>query len=120
VRAETAAAVAAGTIPRGEAPSTNVPGQGFNSLRSRADVNAEAVVAVREGRIARGDQTFVEAPVFVASRTRAEVKAETLAAIRLGLIPHGELASRDATPAENEQIRLAGERARTVNTLAAR
>jgi hypothetical protein len=119
VRAETAAAVAAGDIPRGEGTPGYPRAATVESTRARADVRAETTAAVREGLIARGEQQQPEAQVFVAAKSRAEVKAETLAAMRMGLIPRGEAPARDATVAELEQIRLAGERARNASTAVA-
>jgi Domain of unknown function (DUF4148) len=119
VRAEAAAAVAAGTIPRGEAGPEYFRSPNIQSTRARADVRAETVVAVRKGRIARGEQPVIDGPAFVATKTRAEVNAETLVAMQLGLIPRGEAPWRDATVAEQEQIRLAGERARNAGTTVA-
>jgi hypothetical protein len=119
VRAETAAAVAAGEIARGEGTPNEPRGGNIVSTRARADVRAETVSAVREGRIARGEQQPFDAQVFVATKTRPEVKAETLVAMRLGLIPRGEAPARDATVAELEQIRVAGERARNASTTVA-
>jgi hypothetical protein len=121
VRAETAAAVAAGAIARGEATPDYPRATGGVSARSRAEVRAETVAAVQHGEIARGEQSIIDAGPFIAQKTRAEVKAETLTAMHLGLIPRGDAPARDATVAELEQIRLAGERARSAaTTLAAR
>ena len=121
VRAETAAAVAAGEIIRGEGASGRTDGANIHSTRAHSEVRAETVAAVREGRIATGEQQPVDAQVFVSTETRAEVNAETRAAMRLGLMPRGQLPARDATAAEVEQIRLAGQRARSapVSTTAA-
>lgn len=110
VRAEAAAAVAAGTIPRGEA-TPDYP-RAAPSTRARDDVRAETLAAVRQGLIPRGDQPLAEAPAIGEPRAREEVKAETRVAMRLGLIPRGDAPAREATDAEREQIRLAGERAR--------
>ncbi|MBE7418901.1 MAG: hypothetical protein HS128_14390 [Ideonella sp.] len=52
VRAETVAAIAAGTIAHGEA---NLAAPVFASRESRAAVNAETVAAIRLQLIARGD-----------------------------------------------------------------
>jgi len=119
VRAETAAAVAAGEIIRGEGASGRPAGGNVHSTRAQSEVRAEAVAAVREGRIASGEQQQVDGQVFVSTETRAQVNAETRAAMRLGLMPRGQLLARDATAAEVEQIRLAGERARNAPTITA-
>jgi len=116
VRAETAAAVAAGEIVRGEGTPGYPRAVGIHSTRTHSDVRAETVAAVREGRIPRGEQQQFDAQVFVSTKTRPEVNAETLVAMRLGLIPRGQLPARDATVAELEQIRVAGERARNAST----
>ena len=63
----------------------------FHSVRSRADVKAEAVVAARQWH---GGEAAVEAVVPVAaapSTDRATVRAETVQAIRLGKVSHGEV-----------------------------
>jgi len=119
VRAETAVAVAAGEIIRGEGVAGRPGGANIHSTRAQSEVRAETVAAVREGRIATGEQHQFDAQVFVSTETRAEVNAETRAAMRLGLMPRGQLPARDATPAELEQIRMAGERARNASTLTA-
>jgi hypothetical protein len=94
-RAEVRAAVAAGEIPRGEAPFGDLrPPQ---SLRARADVKRD------EGDGYRSEQ-------IVSVKSRVEVRAETREAMRLGLIPRGEL-NPVASEAQLEQVRLAGERA---------
>ncbi len=113
VRAETAAAVAAGQIPRGE--GTPTAPQAFHSTGSRAAVRAQTLAAMAAGQIPRGEATPISSDVFVSTKTRAEVRAETRMAMRLGLIPHGEAPLRDATPSQAELIRLAGERARAAD-----
>lgn len=116
VRAATAAAVAAGQIPRGE--GLPIYPSHFESTRSRASVQSETIAAVAAGQIARGDAPAAVSD-FRALKTRAEVRAETLAAMRLNLIPRGDAPQRQATPAELERIRMAGERARADGSLAA-
>jgi hypothetical protein len=119
VRADAAAAVAAGQIPRGEgSPMYPTP---FRSALARGDVRADTVAAMAAGQIPRGERGTLIADTFVAQKTRAEVGAETVVAMRLGLIPRGEAPARQPTAAEVELIRLAGERARAADPrLAAR
>ena len=82
----------------------------FVSTLSRAEVRAEAIAARDAGLIASGE--FV--PVIVAENTstltRAQVLAEAVEAQRLGLIANGEITVLP-TPAQLEQVRLAGLRA---------
>lgn len=90
VGAGTAAAVAAGQIPRGELSLADLlPTQGAGPVRPRASVRAEALAAEKSGQIPHGEADYAVAP-FVSTRTRADVRAETRAAIRQHLIPHGE------------------------------
>jgi Domain of unknown function (DUF4148) len=110
VRAEAAAAVAAGQIPRGElapisAASTRAGGAW------RAQIRSETVAAVAAGGIGRGEIGSA-APPFESIKQRAEVRAETRMALQLGLVPRGEAPAREASTSELEQIRLAGQRAR--------
>ena len=81
------------------------------SVKSRAEVQAETVAAMKEGSLSRGEASYTIVPSSGSSQTRAQVVAETREAMRLGLIPVHEGYSRVATPAENEQIRQAGLRA---------
>jgi hypothetical protein len=108
VRAEAAAAVAAGQTPRGEAPfgdfGTPV------SERARTDVKREARIALAHGDIVQGEGSSFRSEPFVSVKSRLEVRAETREAMRLGLIPRGEI-NPVATEAQAEQVRLAGERA---------
>jgi hypothetical protein len=113
VRAETAAAVAAGQIVHGSANPVNTRAASINSTLSRNDVSGETITAMRAGELARGDAQSYDSQVFASSLSRAEVKAETLASVRLGLVPHGEAPARVATMAELEQVRMAVEDAGT-------
>ena len=112
VRAQTAAAVAAGEIVRGGANPIYTRAARIDSTRSRSEVSGETVAAMRSGQVANGDEPSFDSQVFASTLSRAEVKAETLASVRLGLMPHGEAAARDATVAELEQVRMAVEDAR--------
>lgn len=108
VRAEAAAAVAAGQTPRGEAPIGDL--RAPMSTRARLDVQREARIAVAHGDIVQGEGTGYRSEPVVSVKSRLEVAAETREAMRLGLIPRGELY---AVPTETqlELVRLAGERA---------
>jgi hypothetical protein len=76
------------------------------STQSRA-----AVLAARPVSAPGGEASFTVAPSVSGSLTRTQVLAEAREAMRLGLIPVQEGNTRVATAAENEQIRLAGQRA---------
>ncbi len=82
----------------------------FVSTMSRAEVRAQAIAARDAGLITSGE--FV--PVIVAENTstltRAQVRAEAVEAQRLGLLTSGEI-NVLPTPAQLEQVRLAGLRA---------
>ena len=82
----------------------------FVSTLTRAEVRAEAIAARDAGLITIGEM----APVIVAENTstltRAQVRAEAMEAQRLGLITTGEI-TVIPTPAQLEQVRLAGLRA---------
>jgi hypothetical protein len=125
VRAETAAAIAAGhMLPAGEAPNYPFEPAQTASTRSRAAVEIEAAAAVAAGEIPHGELSLAELqPEPVASeKSRVQVRAETREARRLGLLmPAGELTSPQVTLAQSKAIRAAGLRARGEgSTLAAR
>jgi hypothetical protein len=125
VRAETAAAIAAGRmLPAGEAPNYPFPPHEAASTRSRAAVAIEAAAAVAAGEIPHGELSLADMqrePV-TSEKSRVQVRAETREARRLGLLlPAGELTSPQVTLAQSEAIRAAGLRARGEgSTLAAR
>jgi hypothetical protein len=80
----------------------------FTSVASRADVQGQAIAARAAGLIPDGDITIAPVQeVQGAGKTRAQVVAETNEARRLGLLYIGE-EMKFATPAQVEQIRLAG------------
>lgn len=117
LRAETAAAVAAGQIPYGEITRDEsrhfVPGKTF------AQGRAEAAAAVASGQIAFGEVMRFADASDGSGKSRAQVRGETIEAMRLGLIPYGQVPIRAATPADLESIRLAGVRAARVNGIVA-
>lgn len=80
------------------------------STRTRAEVRAEAIAALRAGQIERGEASHFVIETNGPSKSRAQVMAEAREAQRLGVLPRGE-ASVFATPEQAEQIRLAGLRA---------
>ena len=87
------------------------------SSKSRAEVKSELAAAQRAGDVTVYGYTEASpAPVAASTVTRAQVQAEAREALRLGLIPVSE-ATRTATAADLESIRLAGLRA--VNTAVA-
>ncbi|MCW5635147.1 MAG: DUF4148 domain-containing protein [Rubrivivax sp.] len=85
----------------------------FVSQKSRAEVAAETIAASQAGLIARNDHDAqrIAGLGFQPGKARVQVVAETLEAKRLGLIVHGELPIPEATPAQLESIRVAGQRA---------
>ena len=89
----------------------------FVSTLTRAEVRAQAIEARDAGLITSGE----EYPVIVAENTstltRAQVRAEAMEAQRLGLLGTGEIVVIP-TPAQLEQVRLAGLRAVQGNNLA--
>ena len=78
----------------------------FTSQASHADVRGQAIAARNAGLIANGEITPVQ-KVEAVGKTRAQVSAETAEARRLGLLNIGE-EMKFATPAQAEQIRMAG------------
>lgn len=78
------------------------------SVASRADVKSQAVAAVRAGQVQYGEVTRFVDQAATASKTRAQVAAEAREAIRLGSLS-GET-NVVFTPAQLEQLRIAGER----------
>lgn len=85
----------------------------FKPQMTRAEVVAQTRMAAEAGLIARNDADFqrIAAMGFQPTKSRAQVMAEAVEARRLGLVVHGELPMPEATPAQLESIRLAGERA---------
>ncbi|MFZ2652149.1 MAG: DUF4148 domain-containing protein [Burkholderiaceae bacterium] len=93
VKADTASAVKAGAIPKGEA---NAPQAAAKSTKARADVKADTAAATKAGAIAKGE-TSAPKPAARTTMTkeerdaaRAKRKAETAAAVKAGAIPKGE------------------------------
>lgn len=100
------AAVTSASFAAGDA-TYEIP-QSYASTVSRADVQAAAVAARQAGLIAQGELSVVTEVTMGASQlTRAQVQAELVEARRLGLVGGGER-TRVVTPAQAEQIRLAG------------
>lgn len=79
------------------------------SAVSRAEVRDQAIAARDAGQIARGEILPVQAERGI-GKSRDQVQAEYVEARRLGLVASGEI-QPIATPAQAEQIRLAGVRA---------
>ena len=92
VKAETAAALKKGELPRG----TETEGQGptkatAKSTKTRAEVKAETAAAVKTGEVPKaGEGIETKAPMAKSTTTRAEVKAEVAAAKAKGEKPVGE------------------------------
>jgi len=82
----------------------------FRSTLTRAEVQAQAVDAYRNGRFVRGEFVPNEIVRVQSTLTRAQVLAEAAEARRLGLVPRGNYLPQ-ATAEQAEMIRLAGLRA---------
>jgi hypothetical protein len=80
------------------------------STKSRAEVRTEADIARVAGLLQRGEATIFADDTSGSTLARAQVLAEAREAQRLGVLSRGE-ANVFATPAQNEQIRMAGLRA---------
>lgn len=103
-------------LARAESPTVAPEIDNFMSTLSRAEVRAGTLAAIQSGQIVRTEAdelrlAFDHTPSML---TRAQVLAEAAEARRLGLIAHGEQSAPVATPAQLEQIRLAGQRARVM------
>jgi hypothetical protein len=84
----------------------------FVSTRSRAEVKADVKEARAKGELPRFGELGVQPVETPSVKTRAQVAAETREAARLGLLGrYGEQEPKIATPEQERQIRLAGERA---------
>jgi hypothetical protein len=92
------------------------PAGGISSL-PRAEVQAQVADALRSGDAYTNEASA--RPVANSTLSRVQVVAEAREALRLGLLDSSEVA-KVATPAQAEQIRLAGERAVTTMTAKAR
>lgn len=82
----------------------------FVSTMSRAEVQAQAIVARDAGLIASGEFAPITVADNTSTLTRAQVRAEAVQAQRMGLIASGETTVLP-TQAQLEQVRLAGLRA---------
>ena len=84
----------------------------FISSKSRAEVKADLKVAQANGELPRVGELGVQFADAPSTKSRTQVAAETREAARLGLLSHyGEREHKVATPAQERQIQLAGERA---------
>jgi hypothetical protein len=83
------------------------------STKSRAEVRAELLEAVRSGTLPQARDAYTPdiAAAPGSTLTRAQVRAEALEAMRLGLVARGDREHRQPTLAELESIRQAGLRA---------
>lgn len=111
-----AATVAFTSFAHAEGPVFDWPQQGESTL-TRAEVRQAAADARAAGQIVIGERTVV-IDDFMSTKTRSQVLAELAEARRLGLIGHGDQPVI-ATPAQNEQVRLAGLRALQMEMAAA-
>lgn len=99
----------------GEQPSTWMT----PSTQSRFEVAAQTNAAVKADALQSHEGSGTVAAVSAGAVKRVQVVAEAREAMRLGLIPTYDGYSREATAAEQEQIRQAGLRAVQV-TIAAK
>jgi hypothetical protein len=83
----------------------------FVTAKSRAEVVADLKAAQVAGQLPVAGEVGVRFVDVPSTKSRAQVVAETQEAQRLGLLTYGEAGPRDATPAEEQQIRMAGMRA---------
>lgn len=84
----------------------------FVSSKSRAEVKADRKVAQAKGELPRFGELGVQFADAPSIKSRAQVAAETREAGRLGLLSnYGEGERKVATPVQERQIQLAGERA---------
>ena len=79
------------------------------STQSRDAVRSELAAAARVGGLVRGEASA--APVPASTQSRTVIAAETREALRLGVAGSNEAEIRIASPAQQEAIRLAGQRA---------
>jgi hypothetical protein len=88
------------------------------STKSRAEVRAELLEAVRSGTLPKSGDTYTPGIDAAAGSTltRAQVRAEAVEAMRLGLNANGDREHRQPTPAQLESIRQAGLRAITTDS----
>jgi hypothetical protein len=99
-------AAASPSFAAGEA-SYDYP-QAVASTVTRAEVRQAAIAARQAGLVTQGELSVVAEVTMGSSQlTRAQVKAELAEARRLGLVGEGEH-NVFPTPAQLEQIRLAG------------
>jgi len=83
----------------------------FISAKSRAEVVADLKRAQAAGELLVPGEIGAKVAETRSIKSRAQVLAETLEAKRLGLVTYGEAAPKQATPAQERQIELAGMRA---------
>jgi hypothetical protein len=106
IAAAIAAGLFAGTSAFAQEATSDVWTQA-PSIATRAEVQAEAVAALRNGLVESGEASRSSVD-FVSTKSRAQVVAETVEAQRLGLIVGGEASSPTVTASQIEQIRQAG------------
>ena len=91
----------------------------FQFSKARAEVKADLKVAQASGQLPVFGEIGVVPVAIASTKSRDQVVAETREAARLGLLSsYGELGPKDATPAQEQQIKLAGERAIAQTTAA--
>jgi hypothetical protein len=106
------AAMAVGTAARAnDVDPFGFEKEHFISLKSRAEVVADLKAAQAAGQLPIPGELGVRVADEPSIKSRAQVVAETLEAQRLGLLTYGEIGPRQATPAEERQIQMAGLRA---------
>lgn len=87
VIALTSSAYAAEPVNSGEGYQANISAV---STRTRAEVKAETVAALRNGEILNGEAYPASFTTAAPGKTRAEVRAELAQAIKAGTLPHYE------------------------------
>src|SRR5262245_18873638 len=103
------AALAFGTVARAnDVDPFGFEKEHFISSKSRAEVAGDLRAARAAGELPVFGEIGVRLADAPSTKSRAQVVAETREAQRLGLISYGELGTRQATPEEERQIRMAG------------
>jgi hypothetical protein len=91
----------------------------FQFSESRAEVKADLKAAQAAGQLPVFGEVGVKPVEIASTKSRAQVAAETREAARLGLLSsYGEAGPKQATPAQEQLIQLAGQRAIAQQTAA--
>jgi len=91
----------------------------FQFSASRAEVQSDLKAAQAAGQLPAFGEVGVKPVEIASTKSRTQVAAETREAARLGLLTsYGEAGPKQATPAQEQQIQLAGQRAIAQQTAA--